>query len=67
MTSKPASIMLVRLFLTQNVMLTSKVEQANLDQHKSSSLIDINDESSQFSKIHFPWNKEVKLVSNFFL
>ena len=25
-----------------------------------------NDEGSQFSKIHFPWNKEEKLVPNFF-
>ena len=25
-----------------------------------------NDEGSQFSKFHFPWNKEEKLVSNSF-
>ena len=25
-----------------------------------------NGEGSQFSKIYFPWNKEEKLVSNFF-
>ena len=25
-----------------------------------------NDEGSQFSKIDFPWNKEEKLVPNFF-
>ena len=25
-----------------------------------------NNEGSQFSKIHFAWNKEGKLVSNFF-
>ena len=48
MISNPTHIMLVRLFLTKNAMLTSKcyvnltVEQEYLDQHKSSSLIDIN-------------------------
>ena len=42
MILNPTRIMLVKLFLTQKVMLNLNVEQEDLDQHKSSSLDDFS-------------------------